>query len=68
VACRKRYVEEPGKPRGAPYRCEGRYTAIEARRGNLETELGWNLAFTTVVTVTQGIQLLRHKGETRKQN
>nr|VFJ74191.1 MAG: hypothetical protein BECKFW1821C_GA0114237_105812 [Candidatus Kentron sp. FW] len=25
-----------------------RYTAIEARKGNLETGLGWNLPFMTV--------------------
>ena len=69
VACRKRYAEEPGKPREAPYCCEGRYTTIEARRGgNLETELCRNLGFTTVVVIMQGIRLLRHEGETRRQD
>lgn len=31
---REEIIEEPGKSRKAPYHCEGRYTAIEARKGN----------------------------------
>ena len=45
VACRKRYVEELGRPhRLLPVGSAGiGYTAIEARRGNLDTGLCWNL-------------------------
>jgi hypothetical protein len=69
VACRKRYVEEPGKPRVAPYRREGRrYTDIEARKGNPETGLGWNLTFKAVDAMTQDIRRLRHEGETWRRN
>jgi hypothetical protein len=44
VACRKRNAAELGKPRTVPDVGTTRrgYTAIEARRGNPDTELRWN--------------------------
>ena len=45
MACRERYVQELGRPHR--FLSEGSdsvgYTAIEARKGNLETGLCWNL-------------------------
>ena len=45
VACRMRCVGEPRKPRWVPVvvKTWARYTAIETRRGNLDTGLGRNL-------------------------
>ena len=57
----------PGSPELLLIVVKKRHTAIEARKGNLETELGWSLPFMTMVAVTQGVRLLRHEGETRRQ-
>ena len=46
VACRKRYVGEPGKPRRAPDMATpfAGHTVIEARRGNPDTGLDRSLS------------------------
>jgi hypothetical protein len=46
VACRERYDQELGRPHRLLSQGSGSvgYTAIEARRGNLETGLCWNLS------------------------
>jgi hypothetical protein len=68
VACRKRYVEEPGKARVAPYRRGERgIQLLRHGRGNPETELSWNPVFMAVTAVTQDIRIFRHEGETWKQ-
>ena len=49
MACKKRYVVELGKPCCAPdeEKTLKRYTAIETRRRNSDTELGRNLTSMT---------------------